>query len=31
VMAAFALFGIRPQVTPKTDPAAIAPATGQVR
>ena len=31
VMAAFALFGIRPQVTPKADPAPTAPTTGQVR
>ncbi len=31
ILAVFALFGIRPQVTPKTDPAPIAPASGDVR
>lgn len=31
VMAAFALFGIRPQVTPAADRAPIAPANGEVR
>jgi hypothetical protein len=31
VMAAFALFGIRPQVTPASNPQPIAPATGAVR
>jgi hypothetical protein len=31
VLAGFALFGIRPQVTPAGDPAPIAPASGQVR
>lgn len=31
VMAAFALFGVRPQVTPAADRAPIAPANGQVR
>jgi len=31
ILAGFALFGIRPQVTPKTDQAPIAPANGSVR
>lgn len=31
IMAAFALFGVRPQVTPAADQAAIAPAAGSVR
>lgn len=31
VLASFSLMGIRPQVTPKTDQAPIAPAQGQVR
>lgn len=31
ILAGFALFGIRPQVTPKTDQAPIAPANGAVR
>ncbi len=31
VLAGFALFGIRPQVTPAADPQPIAPATGAVR
>lgn len=31
VMAGFALFGIRPQVTPAADMAPIAPSTGQIR
>lgn len=31
ILAAFALFGIRPQVTPATDPAPIAPANGSIR
>jgi hypothetical protein len=31
VLAGFALFGIRPQVTPAADPAPISPANGTVR
>jgi hypothetical protein len=31
ILAGFALFGVRPQVTPKNDPQPIAPATGAVR
>lgn len=31
ILAGFALFGIRPQVTPAADPQAIAPATGAIR
>lgn len=31
ILATFALLGIRPQVTPKSDPAPISPANGQVR
>lgn len=31
ILAAFALFGVRPQVTPAADQAAIAPAAGSVR
>lgn len=31
VLAAFAFFGIRPQVTPNADPVAIAPAVGNIR
>jgi hypothetical protein len=31
ILAAFALFGIRPQVTPAADPAPISPSTGQIR
>ena len=31
VLTGFALFGIRPQATPKADPAPIAPANGSVR
>jgi hypothetical protein len=31
ILAGFALFGIRPQVTPVADPQPIAPATGAVR
>lgn len=31
ILAGFALFGIRPQVTPAADPQPIAPATGAVR
>jgi hypothetical protein len=31
ILAAFALFGVRPQVTPAADQAAIAPAQGAVR
>jgi hypothetical protein len=31
ILAGFALFGIRPAVTPKYDPAPIAPAQGEVR
>lgn len=31
ILAGFALFGIRPAVTPKHDPAPIAPAQGEVR
>lgn len=31
VLTAFALFGIRPQVTPKSDPVPIAPASGSIR
>jgi hypothetical protein len=31
ILAGFALFGVRPQVTPKADPTPIAPATGNIR
>lgn len=31
IMAAFALFGVRPQVTPTASPVPIAPATGNIR
>lgn len=31
ILAGFALFGIRPAVTPKADPAPIAPAQGDIR
>lgn len=31
ILAGFALFGIRPQVTPANDPQPIAPATGAIR
>lgn len=31
ILAGFALFGIRPQVTPKADQAPIGPATGNIR
>lgn len=31
ILAAFALFGIRPQATPAADPQPIAPATGAIR
>lgn len=31
ILAGFALFGIRPQATPKADQAPISPANGQVR
>jgi len=31
ILAGFALFGVRPQVTPQADPAPISPANGQVR
>lgn len=31
ILTGFALFGIRPQVTPKNDPVPIAPANGHVR
>lgn len=31
ILAGFALFGIRPQVTPAADPAPISPASGSVR
>lgn len=31
ILTAFALFGIRPQVTPNSDPSPIAPATGSIR
>ena len=31
ILAGFALFGIRPQVTPAKDPQPIAPATGAIR
>jgi hypothetical protein len=31
ILAGFALFGVRPQVTPRADPQPIAPATGAVR
>jgi hypothetical protein len=30
ILAGFALFGIRPQVTPKADPAPISPSTGRI-
>lgn len=31
ILAGFALFGIRPQVTPSADPAPVSPATGNIR
>lgn len=31
LLAGFALFGIRPQVTPNADPVAISPAAGKIR
>jgi hypothetical protein len=31
ILASFALFGIRPQVTPAADPTPIAPANGSIR
>jgi cell division protein FtsW (lipid II flippase) len=31
ILAAFALFGVRPQVTPSASPVPIAPATGNIR
>lgn len=31
ILAAFALFGVRPQVTPTASPVPIAPATGNIR